>query len=64
MLAWLTQNSPNDLQLMSDAPAHMVFVLLGPVRPDSSDLPDVLCAIQVRIAPGQLSGNDSVLWWG
>jgi N-acetyltransferase 10 len=43
----LTQNSPNDLQLMSDAPAHMLFVLLGPVSPTSSDIPDILCAVQV-----------------
>jgi len=24
------KNSPNDLQLLSDAPAHAVFALLGP----------------------------------
>lgn len=42
------QNSPNDLQLMSDAPAHMLFVLLGPVSPTSTELPDILCAIQVN----------------
>ena len=40
------KNSPNDLQLLSDAPAHHIFVLLGPVH-DDSDLPDILCAIQV-----------------
>ena len=25
------KNTPNDLLLMSDAPAHRLFVLLGPV---------------------------------
>ena len=42
------KNTPNDLQLLSDAPAHGVFVLLGPMSDGSSDgLPDILCAIQV-----------------
>ena len=26
------KNSPNDLLLLADAPAHQLFVLLGPVR--------------------------------
>ena len=26
------KNSPNDMQLLSDAPAHAVFVLLGPLN--------------------------------
>lgn len=42
------KNSPNDLLMLSDAPAHELFVLLGPTKPDSTRLPDVLCAIQVR----------------
>jgi len=37
------KNSPNDLQLLSDAPGHQVFVLLGPLG--SGKVPDVLCAI-------------------
>ena len=41
------KNSPNDLQLMSDAPAHHVFVLLAPVSADSNSLPNIICAIQV-----------------
>ena len=42
------KNTPNDLQLLSDAPAHQVFVLLGPIgEGQSAGLPDVLCAIQV-----------------
>lgn len=26
------KNSPNDLQMISDAPAHAIFVLLGPLE--------------------------------
>lgn len=42
------QNSPNDLQMMSDAPAHHLFCLLGPVDPNSKSLPEVLVVIQVE----------------
>lgn len=42
------KNTPNDLQLLSDAPAHQIFVLLGNIEgQQSGELPDVLCAIQV-----------------
>ncbi|KAG0484370.1 hypothetical protein HPP92_008449 [Vanilla planifolia] len=41
------KNSPNDLQLMSDAPSHHLFVLLGPVDESQNQLPDILCVIQV-----------------
>lgn len=41
------KNTPNDLLLLSDAPAHQVFVLLGPISEGSSSLPDILCAVQV-----------------
>ena len=37
------KNTPNDLQMLSDAPAHRLFVLLGPQSASSSALPDVLC---------------------
>lgn len=40
------KNSPNDLQLISDAPAHHLFVLLGP-RKDDTQLPDLLTVIQI-----------------
>jgi N-acetyltransferase 10 len=30
------KNSPNDLQLLSDAPAHAVFVVLGPIGNDKT----------------------------
>ncbi|KAJ2161162.1 N-acetyltransferase 10 [Coemansia sp. RSA 552] len=48
------KNSPNDLQLMSDAPAHQVFVLLPPVDPEATTLPEPLCAIQVCLE-GEIS---------
>lgn len=37
------KNTPNDLQMLSDAPAHRLFVLLGPQTNNSTSLPDVLC---------------------
>ncbi|KAJ2945204.1 hypothetical protein O0L34_g9274 [Tuta absoluta] len=40
------KNSPNDLQLVADAPAHCLFVLLAPTPPDSTGMPEVLCVIQ------------------
>ncbi|XP_043271018.1 RNA cytidine acetyltransferase isoform X2 [Venturia canescens] len=41
------KNSPNDLQMMSDAPAHHLFCLLGPVDPNRKSLPEILVVIQV-----------------
>jgi len=45
------KNTPNDLQLMSDAPAHRLFVLLGPqgagAEGERGASLDVLCVIQV-----------------
>ena len=41
------KNTPNDLQLLSDAPAHHVFVLVPPVTSAQTSLPDVLCVLQV-----------------
>ncbi len=26
------KNSPNDLQMLSDSPSHLLFVLLGPLK--------------------------------
>ncbi|CAG9315910.1 unnamed protein product [Blepharisma stoltei] len=43
------RNSPNDLQMISDAPSHLLFVLLGPIDPNNPALPDVLCAVQVAL---------------
>ncbi|TRY75386.1 hypothetical protein TCAL_06345 [Tigriopus californicus] len=47
------KNSPNDLQMMSDAPAHHLFCLLGPTE-NKSSLPEVLCVIQVCLE-GEIS---------
>ncbi|TPX63806.1 hypothetical protein SpCBS45565_g06335 [Spizellomyces sp. 'palustris'] len=42
------KNTPNDLQLMSDAPAHHLFVLLPPVdEARATTLPEPLCVVQV-----------------
>ncbi|XP_010458398.1 PREDICTED: RNA cytidine acetyltransferase 1-like [Camelina sativa] len=48
------KNSPNDLQLLADAPAHHLFVLLGPVDETKNQLPDILCVVQVCLE-GQIS---------
>lgn len=50
----MLQNSPNDLQLLSDAPAHHLFCLLGPVNPQQRALPEVLVVLQVCLE-GQVS---------
>lgn len=52
------KNSPDDLQLMSDAPAHELFVLTPPVTEDNR-LPEPLCVIQVALE-GRIS-RQSVL---
>lgn len=69
------KNSPNDLQLMSDAPAHQLFVLVPPVDDDSSRLPEPLCVIQIALegqisrqsvlsslSRGQRAGGDLIPW--
>ncbi|KAG9245727.1 GNAT acetyltransferase 2-domain-containing protein [Calycina marina] len=53
------KNSPDDLQLMSDAPAHQLFVLVPPIEENSKELPEPLCVIQVALE-GQIS-KESVL---
>ena len=35
------KNSPNDLQMLSDAPAHHLFCLLPPISETSTSLPEV-----------------------
>lgn len=35
------KNSPNDLQMLSDAPAHHVFVLMPPVQENGTKIPQV-----------------------
>ena len=69
------KNSPNDLQLMSDAPAHQLFVLVPPVDDNSPRLPEPLCVIQVALegqisrqsvlnslSRGQRAGGDLIPW--
>ena len=69
------KNSPNDLQLMSDAPAHQLFVLVPPIDDDSARLPEPLCVIQVALegqiskqsvlnslSRGQRAGGDLIPW--
>ncbi|GAV91773.1 Helicase_RecD domain-containing protein/GNAT_acetyltr_2 domain-containing protein/tRNA_bind_2 domain-containing protein, partial [Cephalotus follicularis] len=53
------KNSPNDLQLLADAPAHHLFVLLGPVDESKNQLPDILCVIQVCLE-GQISRKSAM----
>lgn len=48
------KNSPNDLQLMSDAPAHQLYVLVPPIDKDSKLLPEPLVVIQIALE-GQIS---------
>ncbi|KIJ54078.1 hypothetical protein M422DRAFT_25043 [Sphaerobolus stellatus SS14] len=69
------KNQPNDLQLMSDAPAHHLFVLLPPVKDDESTLPEPLAVLQVALegsiskqsildgfSRGTRSGGDLIPW--
>ncbi|KAL2531341.1 UPF0202 protein [Abeliophyllum distichum] len=53
------KNSPNDLQLMADAPAHQLFVLLGPIDESQNHLPDILCVIQICLE-GQISRKSAI----
>lgn len=53
------KNTPNDLQLLSDAPAHNIFVLLAPVDETTNSLPEILAVVQVALE-GEIS-KDSIL---
>ena len=54
------KNSPNDLQLLSDAPNHLLFVLLPPIKEAKEvTLPEPLVVVQVALE-GQIS-KQSVL---
>lgn len=55
------KNTPNDLQMLSDAPAHHLFCLLGPIQ-KKDQLPEILVIIQVCLE-GKISQkryNDSI----
>ncbi|KAG1849922.1 GNAT acetyltransferase 2-domain-containing protein [Suillus subalutaceus] len=69
------KNQPNDLQLMSDAPAHHLFVLLPPISDDESHLPEPLVVLQVALegniskaaimdglSRGLRAGGDMIPW--
>ena len=69
------RNTPNDLLMLADAPAHHIFALLGPVSEGSGALPDVLAVVQVALegtiskksasaslAAGQLPQGDLIPW--
>ncbi len=70
------KNQPNDLQLMSDAPAHHLFVLLPPISDaNASVLPEPLVVLQVALegsiskasimeglSRGLRSGGDLIPW--
>ena len=70
------KNTPNDLQMLSDAPAHSCFVLLSPsAEKDADSLPDILAVVQValegkisrkaveaQLARGHRSAGDLIPW--
>ncbi|PAA81997.1 hypothetical protein BOX15_Mlig012688g11, partial [Macrostomum lignano] len=71
------RNSPNDLQMLSDAPAHHIFVLLGPFDKQAgpNQLPEILSVLQVclegainrdsvhrALAQGRRPAGDLVPW--
>lgn len=70
------KNSPNDLQMLSDAPSHQVYCLLSPsAEEESNSLPDILCVVQVslegkisrkavqaQLARGHRSAGDLIPW--
>ncbi|KAH8431778.1 ribosome biosynthesis protein KRE33 [Aspergillus melleus] len=69
------KNTPNDLQLMSDAPAHQLYVLVPPIDENAAKLPEPLCVIQVSLegrisrqsvlnslSRGQRAGGDLIPW--
>lgn len=69
------KNSPNDLQLMSDAPGHHLFVLLPPLKEGDNTLPDPLVVMQValegniskqsvldNLSRGKMAGGDLIPW--
>ncbi|KAI0695980.1 GNAT acetyltransferase 2-domain-containing protein [Cytidiella melzeri] len=69
------KNQPNDLQLLSDAPAHHLFVLLHPIKDDDSHLPEPLVVLQVALegkiskaaimeglSRGYRTGGDMIPW--
>lgn len=69
------KNTPNDLQMISDAPAHHLFCLLPPGKKTGGTLPEVLCFLQVcfegeisktailnSLARGKRASGDLIPW--
>lgn len=69
------KNSPNDLQLLSDAPAHQLYVLLPPIDENDHKLPEPLCVVQLALegeiskasvrnslSRGHRAGGDLIPW--
>lgn len=48
------KNSPDDLQMLSDAPAHHIFVLMSPVSSEETSLPQILAVVQICLE-GEIS---------
>ncbi|KAF7674347.1 RNA cytidine acetyltransferase, partial [Astathelohania contejeani] len=57
------KNSPNDIQLMADAPNHAVFVLLTPVYDEERQMPEILCAIQIAFEGKNRNRNGNIIPW-
>ncbi len=45
--------------MLSDAPAHHLFCLLGPMKKEQTALPEILCVIQVSLE-GEISKQSVV----
>lgn len=43
------KNTPDDIQMVSDAPAHHLFALMAPISTDQTSVPQVLAVIQACI---------------
>jgi N-acetyltransferase 10 len=69
------KNQPNDLQLMSDAPQHRLFVLLPPIGDDETVVPEPIAVVQVvmegliskeaildSLSRGLRAGGDLIPW--
>lgn len=69
------KNQPNDLQLLSDAPAHHLFVLCGPISKCQTALPVPLVVLQIAhegqiakesiaaaLRAGQKKSGDLIPW--
>ena len=52
------RNQPDDLQTLCDSPNHHILVLTGPSRSEISDVPDILCVLQV-VQEGGVSSEEA-----